>query len=108
MRFIMIFNYFFYHYNYMESNYYKKYLKYKHKYALLKNKLYEQLGAGPGQPLPSPPAKPGVAAAPPILPSNPKLSAKMSPPQKPQEPQYVEMQNINSPRVGPGGVYKPK
>ncbi len=96
----------------MESNYYKKYLKYKHKYALLKNKLYEQLGAGPEKrPLPDIPSGKGekgfVPQKAPIL-LDPKPVLRASPPQKPQEPQYVEMQNINSPRVGPGGVYKPK
>ncbi len=31
----------------MSEKYYKKYLKYKHKYALLKNEIYAQYGGNP-------------------------------------------------------------
>ncbi len=52
----------------MDEKYYKKYLKYKQKYALLKNSIYSQYG---GNPLTGGPA---VVQAPP-----PKLSASVSP-----------------------------
>ncbi len=72
----------------MDEKYYKKYLKYKNKYALLKNsfsnKMYAQYGGFP------------------VVDNLSKvtLSAKVSPQTKP-EPAYVEMVGVNSPPVLP-------
>ncbi len=71
----------------MDEKYYKKYLKYKHKYALLKNKLYEQLGAGIA----------GTVTTMPVI-QKPKLSAspqqKTSGPPPPPPPSLENLKKI--------------
>jgi hypothetical protein len=64
-----------------KKNYKYLYYKYKHKYALLKNQLYEQLGGGindPPHPVGTPSGYGTVTSMPPI--SRPQLPQGISPP----------------------------
>ncbi len=87
----------------MEDKYYKKYLKYKHKYAALKNAfsndMYAQFGGNPpNNPFYQPPPTLSAKVSPPAKPTTakPATTASAAPPIKSLTPEEAAQERLKS------------